>query len=65
MGTSTSSKGGGSRSPFDPEWLSPPEGGAGGGCIIATGTPEQVAQHAISHTGRFLAPLLARDRAAN
>lgn len=31
MGTSTSSKGGGSRSPFDPEWLSPPEGGAGGG----------------------------------
>ncbi len=26
MGTSTSSKGGGSRSPFDPEWLSPPEG---------------------------------------
>lgn len=42
-----------------------PEGGAGGGCIIATGTPEQVAQHAISHTGRFLAPLLARDRAAN
>lgn len=30
MGTSTSSKGGGSRSPFDPEWLSPPEGGSGG-----------------------------------
>ena len=30
MGTSTSSKGGGSRSPFDPEWLSPPEGGNGG-----------------------------------
>ena len=25
MGTSTSSKGGGSRSPFDPEWLSPPK----------------------------------------
>ncbi len=42
-----------------------PEGGAGGGCIIATGTPEQVAQHAISHTGRFLAPLLARDSVTN
>lgn len=42
-----------------------PEGGAGGGYIIATGTPEHVAQHATSHTGRFLAPLLTRDRAAN
>lgn len=31
MGTSTSSKGGGSRSPFDPEWLSPPDEGAGQG----------------------------------
>jgi excinuclease ABC subunit A len=31
-----------------------PEGGSGGGEIIATGTPEQVAGNSISHTGRFL-----------
>jgi excinuclease ABC subunit A len=37
-----------------------PEGGAGGGEIIAEGTPEQVARVARSHTGRFLQPLLAR-----
>lgn len=36
-----------------------PEGGSGGGNIIATGTPEQVAQHQTSHTGHFLAKLLA------
>lgn len=35
-----------------------PEGGSGGGNIIATGTPEQVAQHQTSHTGHFLAKLL-------
>ncbi len=35
-----------------------PEGGSGGGQIIATGTPEQVAANMDSHTGRFLAPLL-------
>ncbi|PSW04540.1 excinuclease ABC subunit UvrA [Photobacterium lipolyticum] len=35
-----------------------PEGGSGGGEIIATGTPEQVAQVAGSHTARFLKPLL-------
>ena len=35
-----------------------PEGGSGGGQIIATGTPEAVAENAASHTGRFLAPLL-------
>lgn len=35
-----------------------PEGGSGGGEIIAEGTPEQVAELAISHTGRFLKPLL-------
>src|SRR4030095_2824501 len=39
-----------------------PEGGAGGGRIIVAGTPEAVAAHAQSHTGRFLAPLLARER---
>jgi excinuclease ABC subunit A len=35
-----------------------PEGGSGGGQIIATGTPEDVAATKASHTGRFLAPLL-------
>jgi excinuclease ABC subunit A len=36
-----------------------PEGGSGGGRVVATGTPEQVAATAASHTGRFLKPLLA------
>ncbi|MCB5945423.1 excinuclease ABC subunit UvrA [Acidocella sp. KAb 2-4] len=36
-----------------------PEGGAGGGRIIATGTPEQIAAAPESYTGRFLKPLLA------
>ncbi|MEN0038629.1 MAG: excinuclease ABC subunit UvrA [Cellvibrio sp.] len=35
-----------------------PEGGSGGGQIIATGTPEEIAQLDYSHTGRFLAPML-------
>ncbi len=35
-----------------------PEGGSGGGQIIAAGTPEEVAAIKTSHTGRFLAPLL-------
>ncbi len=35
-----------------------PEGGMGGGLVIAEGTPEQVAKVKTSHTGRFLAPLL-------
>ncbi|MGB2130028.1 MAG: excinuclease ABC subunit UvrA [Marinobacterium sp.] len=34
-----------------------PEGGSGGGQIIATGTPEQVAEVPQSHTGRFLKPM--------
>ena len=34
-----------------------PEGGSGGGQIIAAGTPEEVAAIKTSHTGRFLAPL--------
>jgi excinuclease ABC subunit A len=38
-----------------------PEGGGGGGRIIAEGTPEQVARVKGSYTGRFLAPIL-RDR---
>ncbi|NBZ89970.1 excinuclease ABC subunit UvrA [Stagnihabitans tardus] len=35
-----------------------PEGGDGGGRIVATGTPEDVAKIAESHTGRYLAPML-------
>ena len=35
-----------------------PEGGAGGGRIIAQGTPEEVAKVAESATGEFLRPLL-------
>ena len=38
-----------------------PEGGSGGGQIIATGTPEEVAETASSYTGQFLKPLLARQ----
>ena len=42
-----------------------PEGGSGGGEIIATGTPEAVAENPDSHTGRFLRTLLTgRDAAA-
>jgi len=37
-----------------------PEGGAGGGRIVAEGTPEQVASVAQSYTGRYLGPVLAR-----
>jgi excinuclease ABC subunit A len=37
-----------------------PEGGDGGGRILAAGTPKQIAKVAASHTGRFLKPLLAR-----
>jgi excinuclease ABC subunit A len=37
-----------------------PEGGAAGGRIVATGTPEQVAEVAESYTGRYLRPYLAR-----
>jgi len=35
-----------------------PEGGAGGGRIVAVGTPEDVARAPGSHTGRYLAPVL-------
>ncbi|CAM2182825.1 excision nuclease subunit A [Paraburkholderia sacchari] len=41
-----------------------PEGGAGGGQIVAQGTPEQVAKAKASFTGRYLAPLLKRQVAA-
>jgi excinuclease ABC subunit A len=36
-----------------------PEGGSGGGEIVAVGPPEEVAQNNRSHTGRFLAPMLS------
>ena len=38
-----------------------PEGGAGGGQIVAQGTPEQVARNKHSHTGRFLRKLLPKS----
>jgi excinuclease ABC subunit A len=40
-----------------------PEGGSKGGQIIAVGTPEEVSEMKQSHTGFYLKPLLARDRA--
>mgnify|MGYP001186390851 FL=1 len=39
-----------------------PEGGDGGGQVIATGTPEEVAETEGSYTGMFLKPILERDR---
>ena len=39
-----------------------PEGGRGGGAIVATGTPERIARDETSYTGRFLAPMLERAR---
>ncbi len=39
-----------------------PEGGSGGGQLVATGTPEQVAEVEASWTGRYLQPVLARAR---
>ena len=40
-----------------------PEGGDGGGTVVVYGTPEKVAECVQSYTGRFLAPILERDRA--
>jgi excinuclease ABC subunit A len=37
-----------------------PEGGSGGGTVVVEGSPEKVAKTSESHTGRFLAPVLAR-----
>ncbi|MBR6020239.1 MAG: ATP-binding cassette domain-containing protein, partial [Lachnospiraceae bacterium] len=37
-----------------------PEGGDGGGTVIASGTPEEVCEHADSYTGRYLKPCLQR-----
>ncbi|MBL9021812.1 MAG: excinuclease ABC subunit UvrA [Myxococcales bacterium] len=41
-----------------------PEGGAGGGTVIAEGTPEAVAKIARSHTGRFLAEIVGAPKVA-
>jgi excinuclease ABC subunit A len=41
-----------------------PEGGDGGGRIVAVGTPEDVAKVEASHTGRYLAPMLNPRRVA-
>lgn len=39
-----------------------PEGGAGGGNVVATGTPEQVAEVKGSYTGKYLKEILERDQ---
>jgi excinuclease ABC subunit A len=39
-----------------------PEGGDGGGRIVATGTPEEVAEAKQSYTGQYLKPVLIRDK---
>jgi excinuclease ABC subunit A len=41
-----------------------PEGGSGGGTVVATGTPEDIAANPDSHTGTFLRPLLSVTPAA-
>jgi len=41
-----------------------PEGGDGGGQVVATGTPEEVAEVAQSHTGRYLKEMLKPKVAA-
>jgi excinuclease ABC subunit A len=41
-----------------------PEGGDGGGRVVAQGTPQQVAQHPDSHTGRYLRKALQPPAAA-
>jgi excinuclease ABC subunit A len=40
-----------------------PEGGSEGGKIVATGTPEKIADSPQSFTGQYLKPMLERDRA--
>jgi len=39
-----------------------PEGGDGGGEVIATGTPEKIVKEERSYTGNYLAPILERDK---
>ncbi|MFF4247103.1 excinuclease ABC subunit UvrA [Streptomyces sp. NPDC001822] len=42
-----------------------PEGGSGGGLVIAEGTPEHIASVPASHTGKFLQDVLGADRVAD
>ena len=37
-----------------------PEGGSGGGTVVAVGTPEDIVKVKASHTGQFLKPLLKK-----
>ncbi|MCY9432009.1 excinuclease ABC subunit UvrA, partial [Bacillus spizizenii] len=39
-----------------------PEGGAGGGTIVASGTPEEIIEVEESYTGRYLKPVMERDK---
>ncbi|MFM8445869.1 MAG: excinuclease ABC subunit UvrA, partial [Actinomycetota bacterium] len=39
-----------------------PEGGSGGGTVVAVGTPEEVAKNKVSYTGKFLAETLKRTK---
>jgi excinuclease ABC subunit A len=41
-----------------------PEGGDGGGAVVACGTPEEVAEIRESHTGHYLKPMLDVKRTA-
>ena len=49
----------------DADWIIDlgPEGGDGGGEIVAQGTPEDVVKVARSYTGQFLKPVMARKEA--
>lgn len=39
-----------------------PEGGDGGGTVVATGTPEEIAEHPVSYTGAYLKKILYKDQ---
>ncbi|HEX2557886.1 MAG TPA: excinuclease ABC subunit UvrA, partial [Nitrososphaera sp.] len=39
-----------------------PEGGAGGGTVVAAGTPEEIGENEVSYTGKYLKPKLAMDQ---
>ena len=39
-----------------------PEGGAGGGRVVAAGTPEEIGENEVSYTGKYLKPKLAMDQ---
>jgi len=39
-----------------------PEGGDGGGTVVCQGTPEDVAQVEASYTGKYLKPMLLKDK---